>query len=108
MKVKISAHGASSSIPPIKAVRAVTGLGLQNAKDVIDNLPQTIEVLRDFSVTDVQREFDEYGITDWEVVGMPDVQDRLSFLIEALNNYAPSLRVDELLDVLKATRKALA
>lgn len=100
-------HG---KIPPIKAVRVLTGLGLKDAKDVIDEVfegrPQTINVFDHFSIDDIGYELDAAGVRF--VVPGATADSRLGLVIHALAQYKQDATVAEVMDSLVSAQKVMA
>jgi large subunit ribosomal protein L7/L12 len=61
--VVMSSFG-EKKVPVIKAVRAITGLGLKEAKELVEGVPSTIkEALPKGEAEDVQKQLEEAGAT---------------------------------------------
>lgn len=60
--LKILSFIADKKIPVLKAIRSVTGLGLKESKDIIDNLPKIIkENISKDEVDKYKKEIEEAG-----------------------------------------------
>jgi len=61
--VVMSSFG-SSKVPVIKVVRAITGLGLKEAKDMVEGAPSTIkEAVAKSEAEDIKKQLEEAGAT---------------------------------------------
>lgn len=61
--VVMSSFG-SSKVPVIKVVRAITGLGLKEAKDMVEGTPSTIkEGVAKSEAEDIKKQLEEAGAT---------------------------------------------
>lgn len=53
-----------NKIPVIKEVRAITGLGLKEAKEAVENVPTTLkEAISKAEAEEIKKKFDEQGAT---------------------------------------------
>lgn len=60
----VLADPGSNKVAVIKAIRDVTGLGLKEAKDLIDSLPSVIQTVSELSdAEDIQKTFSNLGAT---------------------------------------------
>lgn len=61
--VVMSSFG-QSKVPVIKAVRAITGLGLKEAKELVESAPATVkEALPKAEAEEIQKQLEEAGAT---------------------------------------------
>jgi hypothetical protein len=92
MKIKITIIGhTGGQIPPLKAIRTVSGLGLAAAKDVLDATPENPKEItaRDMTLSEALYELDRGNVTYRAPTGKLRLQQRLRGLTGVLTRHLP-------------------
>jgi hypothetical protein len=94
MRISVTGFTDGKKIHAIKGIRAVSGLGLKEAKDVMDDAAAGIATVVEVSPGVGLRALDEHGVT-YRKLSVP-----LDEFIAALSDYPAGLRVGDLVRVL--------
>ena len=70
LSIRLVSFNAKSKIKVIKEVRALTGLGLKEAKQTVEDAPQTIltDITNQEQANEIQQQLLEAGATEVEIV----------------------------------------
>jgi hypothetical protein len=104
--VRTSFGDGTSKIPPIKSLRSATGLGLREAKGIVDEFLSGGREPYHFE-TDSEGRVADLWVTGWEGGVVIPSSITLEQAISFLSHYTRDLQVGVLRDILQDTQRAL-
>jgi hypothetical protein len=99
VRLQITGYTDQKKIHAIKGVRAVTGLGLKEAKDFVDRVDQGDRPTVDVDAFAASL-LDQHGVT-YRALSVP-----LAEFVAALNDYPAGIRVGDLVRVLSVVERS--